>query len=144
MNSKLARTAMVVASAGAVAAGSLALAPTAEAAPGALSIRTYTKCVTNHDKPRTDHVVWVTNTSNRTVNNVKVSQVGGPTTGIPRMTAQQEFQRGGMHFYSATGVRRAGQLAPRESVKTWWLAEGCAHVPVIGYTTGSDGFNIGA
>lgn len=144
MTNKMVRTAAALASAGAVAAGTIALAAPAEAAPGQMSIRTYAKCVINHDVPKTDHVVWPTNNSNRTITNVRIGKLGGFEVSPPRMAPQQEFQRGAVHYYSATGVRRAGQLGPRESIKVWTLAPGCnRNVPIVGYTTGSDGFNIG-
>ncbi|GAA3959490.1 hypothetical protein [Gordonia caeni] len=146
MKNKLLRIAAVLATTGALGVGSAALAAPAQAAPpNDLALRTYTKCVINHDTPKTDHVLWVTNVGRSTVHNVRVGSVGGPETGIPKMRAGQEFQRGAWHYYSATGVRNAGHLAPRESVKTWTLAPRCnLSWPAVIYTVGNGNFNVQA
>lgn len=146
MKKTFSRLVAVLATTGALGAGAIATAAPAQAAPpNDLALRSYTKCVINHDTPKTDHVLWVTNVGRSTVHNVRVGSLGGPETGIPKMRAGQEFQRGAWHYYSATGVRNAGRLAPRESVKTWTLAPTCNRSwPAVIYSIGDGNWNIQA
>ncbi|MGB3302984.1 hypothetical protein [Gordonia sp. (in: high G+C Gram-positive bacteria)] len=126
MKKNLIRAAIVVASTGTVAAGLVAGTGTAAAA-GDLAVSAYTKCVTSHDRPGTDRVVFVRNVGNTTVKHVRVGELDGPEASIPRLAADQEIgpRSNGMRYYSATGVRRAGELAPGESIKTWHVVRGC-------------------
>ncbi|NLG47893.1 hypothetical protein [Gordonia sp. (in: high G+C Gram-positive bacteria)] len=127
MNKKLIRAALVVASTGTVAAGIATGAGAAAAAPGNLVVTAYSKCVTSHDRPGTDRVVFVRNTGDTTVKHVRVGELNGPEHSIPRLAEDQEIgpRSNGMRYYSATGVRKAGELAPGESIKTWHVVPGC-------------------
>lgn len=135
MNKKLIRAALVVASTGTVAAGLVAGTGTAAAA-GDLSVTANSKCVTSHDRPGTDRIVFVRNIGNTTVKHVRVGELSGPEASIPRLRADQEIGpgRNGMRYYSATGVRKAGELAPGESIKTWHVVPGCTGPwAIVGY-----------
>lgn len=152
MNNKLTRTAVAVASAGAVAAGMMAAAAgTAAAAPGDLSVKAYAKCVSSHGKAATDRVITVKNVGDTTVKNIRVAEVNGPEHGIPRIAVAADNRdgteigplRNGMRYYSLTGVKKANELAPGEEVKIWHVVPGCSGPwAMAGYAIGSPADNV--